>query len=252
MIVLPDDYLMQQESIKRRRTIKKSLSDFTLSILNGVYALIFPEYCKCMRRHDKPTLRVFVPRINEVNRLLSDTYGLTNAIQKKLIPYLQDRTHDHPLGDSMGDFLTNDLDGQISDVIIPYIRMNIPHTIIEALHLNQRSSFYEDKSIDMFDRKELTDEMCEFVFEEVYLNLMVYSNAFIKNTETDCTSPQVSHVICIQNNICAAPLYISSKIFEMPNMMETISFTTSTTFDGTRITSRYDTNTISYWRLKTE
>lgn len=232
------------DDIKEIININKSqLQIFQWAIASGISSLVYSEYLSRIQQKITPKKLLFIPTIKSVEEFLHPGNQFMEWISTNLIDSIKDRSLFKKYI-SNSDFKLFDIDilnNILNYYIIPNISKNIPNIIRTKFNLYDENNkvFIENKSIDLFERKDITYRQFDFVVEEILLHLLVLiptiEKRIIHPEDNNFISLEKSSIedsiLTIGNEKAICDIHFNRNIIENKSIIKLLKFITSITIE---------------------
>lgn len=219
---------------------KNKIELFHWAVTSGVSTLVYSEFIRRMHQKAFPERIIEIPSLRAVDELLSEDSELMQKINNELIS----RMLEDPLFQQFLDieelriFSKENLemlDTAFSLVTVPRIKSVLINTITKKFKLDDDTQqlFIQSRSIDLFDRSPIPDDI-EYISHEVVLQLLVLAPTIKKNVEVPNDLKQImindEDILTIANPNAVAPIHIDTQIMKYTKIMDLLNFVSGTTF----------------------
>lgn len=211
------------------------------AVISSIASLVFSEYISNIRQKTKPVRKVLVPSIKYVNELLDPSSQFMKLLSDELVNGIVNNDLFKRYKDAPELILFNeeniDTLKTIFDLyMIPNISRRIPETISKKFQLNDEKNqlIQQDSSLDLFERKNITENQLEYIIEETVLQLLTIipsiekENESVENNKQFYISTDDDCAFTINNQEAICPIIFNKKILSNHDVIDLLNFVTST------------------------
>ena len=219
---------------------KDKIEMYQWAIISGVAILVYSEYISKIRKKSIPgKIYMTVPTIRSVQELLDPNGQFMKMMSKDLINEMKSNDLLFPYLDYPEFVLFKDnnielLKFLLDIYIIPNIFKTIPATISKKFNIGNINNqlITESNDIDLFDRKDISEDQFKFVVNEIILQLLM----LIPNIEKDYVYPEKNNdmflkdneILSIGSESAIAPIHINKMIIENKSVIDLLKFVSNT------------------------
>ena len=231
------------ELIKNTMTEHKNKIElFQWAVISSVTSLVYSEYLANMKQKQIPVKRIMIAPIKYVSELLNRDGDFMKLLSEELIDGMISNPLFQKYKNAPEFEIFNETNIEVIKTIfdlyiIPNIERRIPESIYIKFNLGDESQqlFTEDNTIDLFDRKLLTDGQFQYIIEETVLQLLFTIPTMKKNVEPIENNQRIwitnDEVMVIDHNNALTPIHINKTIIDNKDVMTLLKFITSTTIE---------------------
>jgi hypothetical protein len=211
-------------------------------IASGISSLLYSEYLRRIQQKITPKRLIFVPPIKAVEEFLNPENQFMTWISDNLVDKMLDNDLflKYLYAPEFQLFTNADnieiLKTIIDFHIIPNVSKSIPSIIGTKFDLYnpEQQVFYENKSIDLFERRAIIEEQFDFIVEETILQLLLLIPTMKKSIHIPEDNKDIvmnkDLILTIGNEKAICGIHFNKNIITNKSVIDLLKFVTSTTF----------------------
>lgn len=218
---------------------KKKIELTQWAIISGVSSLVYSEYIRRIKQKSSPVRAILVPEIRVVQDLLNPEGHFINLLSENLIDRMvsHEMVKEYSIAPELVLFQEENIEvlKTLFDLyIIPNIVKKIPETIALKFGLDNSSQqmVRQDRDIELFERRPITDNQLQFVVDQSILQLLLLIPTMKKTIEIPEDNCKIfmnkNEILTIGNSNAICPIHINESIINNRSVIELLSFVTAT------------------------
>lgn len=170
---------------------------FQWAVVSSISSLLYSEYIKNIKQQQVPSRIIWVPQVRTINELLEPNSYLSNLLSESLIDFMIEKELFKKYADIPELIIFSEEDDNIELIktifdiyILPNIGRSLSETISKKFDLlnPDQKLIKESRDIDLFNRKNITDEQFDFLVNQTLLQLLILLPSIEKKQEPPTAS----------------------------------------------------------------
>lgn len=228
------------------------------AIISALGSVVYTEFLVNCKPVQFPVPRIKVPAIKYVSEFLNIDGVFMKELKDRFLGTIRSSRYSYILEKFDIFSLTNeaDLNKVLDEYMLPNLSRYIPEVISRKFRLDEEQHmFQEDSAIDLFHRKYDEKWIISYAFDEIILNLIIFSKnaTLLEEYKLGESIPITDDTIVVINNKNAiAPILLSPAVITNANAVEKIKFVTSSSLKLTvneALLSTPSENTVTIYKI---